>query len=187
MPITDPKSKAQMEQQRAEQQKIVSQIREQLLPFEEALLDGFAKTNPTILDRAEDKDQKKLTNPYALPDASRGKGQIWEYTTKKPGDNWFEIAYDDRDWSKDWSGFGAKETPGSIVRTEWKTSDIWLRKDFRLVEIPGKLTLRIHHDEDAEVYLNGNKLGSLLAMSEDMWMSILPKPRLMFCKRAVTR
>ena len=158
VPITDPKSKAQMEQQRAEQQKIVSQIQEQLLPFEEALADGFAKTNPTILDRAEDKDQKKLTNPYALPDASRGKGQIWEYTTKKPGDNWFEIAYDDRDWSKDWSGFGAKETPGSIVRTEWKTSDIWLRKDFRLVEIPGKLTLRIHHDEDAEVYLNGKQI-----------------------------
>ena len=38
VPITDPKSKAQMEQQRAEQQKIVSQIREQLLPFEEAYL-----------------------------------------------------------------------------------------------------------------------------------------------------
>ena len=158
VPITDPKSKAQMEQQRAEQQKTVSQIRGQLLPFEEALLDGFAKTNPTILHRAEDKDQKKLTNPYALPDASRGKGQIWEYTTKKPGDNWFEIAYDDREWSKDWSGFGVKGTPGSIVRTEWKTDDIWLRKDFRLVEIPGKLTLRIHHDEDAEVYLNGKQI-----------------------------
>ena len=158
VPITDPKSKAQMEQQRAEQQKTVSRIRGQLLTYEEALLDGFAKTNPTILDRAEDKDQKKLTNPYALPDASRGKGQIWEYTTKKPGDNWFEIAYDDREWSKDWSGFGAKGTKGSIVRTEWKTSDIWLRKDFRLVEIPGKLTLRIHHDEDAEVYLNGKQI-----------------------------
>ena len=158
VPITDPKSKAQMEQQRAEQQKAISRIREQLLPYEEALIDGFAKTNPTILDRADDKDQKKLTNPYALPDASRGKGQIWEYTTKKPGDNWFEIAYDDREWSKDWSGFGVKGTPGSIVRTEWKTSDIWLRKDFRLVEIPGKLTLRIHHDEDAEVYLNGKQI-----------------------------
>ena len=158
VPITDPKSKAQMEQQRAEQQKAISRIREQLLPYEEALIDGFAKTNPTILDRADDKDQKKLTNPFALPDASRGKGQIWEYTTKKPGDNWFEIAYDDREWSKDWSGFGVKGTPGSIVRTEWKTSDIWLRKDFRLVEIPGKLTLRIHHDEDAEVYLNGKQI-----------------------------
>ena len=40
-------------------------------------------------------------------------------------------------------------------------SDIWLRKDFRLVEIPGKLVLRIHHDEDAQVYLNGKLVKTL--------------------------
>ena len=158
VPVTDPKSKAQMEQKRSEQQKVIASVQAKLAPIEEALIDGFAEKNPTIREKAEGKDQKKLSNPYALPDASRGKGQIWEYTTTKPDDNWFEIAYDDREWKKDWSGFGAKGTPGSHVRTEWKTSDIWLRKDFRLVEIPGKLTLRIHHDEDAEVYLNGKQI-----------------------------
>ncbi len=158
VPVTDPKSKAQMEQKRVEQQKVIASVQAKLTPIEEALIDGFAKKNPTIREKAEGKDQKKLNNPYALPDASRGKGQIWEYTTTKPADNWFEIAYDDREWKKDWSGFGAKGTPGSHVRTEWKTSDIWLRKDFRLVEIPGKLTLRIHHDESAEVYLNGKQI-----------------------------
>ena len=160
VPITDAKTKAQMERKRDGQQKVIAEVQAKLRPFEEALIDGFAATNPNIRDKANENNQKKLKNPYALPDASRGKGQIWEYTTTKPGDDWFEIAYDDREWKKDWSGFGAKGTPGTHVRTEWKTSDIWLRKDFRLVEIPGKLVLRIHHDEDAEVYLNGKQIKS---------------------------
>ncbi len=158
VPITDANTKAQMEKKRAEQQKVITAIQSKLEPIEEALIDGYAVKNPTIRDKADGKERNKLKNPYALPDAARGKGQIWEYTTTKPGDNWFEIAYNDREWKKDWSGFGSKGTPGGHVRTEWKTSDIWLRKDFRLVEIPGKLVLRIHHDEDAEVYLNGKQI-----------------------------
>ncbi len=158
VPITDANTKAQMEKKLAEQQKVIAAIQSKLEPIEEALIDGYAVKNPTIRDKADGKERNKLKNPYALPDASRGKGQIWEYTTTKPGDNWFEIAYNDREWKKDWSGFGSKGTPGGHVRTEWKTNDIWLRKDFRLVEIPGKLVLRIHHDEDAEVYLNGKQI-----------------------------
>ena len=158
VPITDAKTKAQMEKKLAEQQKVITAIQSKLEPIEEALIDGYAVKNPTIRDKADGKERNKLKNPYALPDAARGKGQIWEYTTTKPGDNWFEIAYNDREWKKDWSGFGSKGTLGGHVRTEWKTSDIWLRKDFRLVEIPGKLVLRIHHDEDAEVYLNGKQI-----------------------------
>ena len=42
------------------------------------------------------------------------------------------------------------------VRTTWNGKDIWLRKDFRLTSIPENLTLHIHHDEDAEIYLNGS-------------------------------
>jgi hypothetical protein len=42
------------------------------------------------------------------------------------------------------------------VRTEWKTDDIWLRREFTLPE--GKysdLQLLLHHDDDVEVYING--------------------------------
>jgi hypothetical protein len=42
------------------------------------------------------------------------------------------------------------------VRTEWKTFDIWLRREFMLPK--GKfanLHFLLHHDEDAEIYLNG--------------------------------
>jgi mono/diheme cytochrome c family protein len=160
VPLTTPREKENAQKQKAERQKRIQVIQAKLNPIEEKLLDELAKKNPALRDKAP-KGTKKLNNPYALPDASRGKGQTWEYTTTKPGDNWFEIAFDDKAWKKGPAGFGKRGTPGSHVRTEWKTSDIWLRKDFRLVEIPGKLVLRINHDEDAEVYLNGKLVKSL--------------------------
>ena len=53
-------------------------------------------------------------------------------------------------------GFGTRRTPGATVRTEWNTADIWVRREFAL---PGGKTdglqLSLHHDDDAEVYLNG--------------------------------
>ena len=99
--------------------------------------------------------QQRGKDLYLLPDSRTG-GQIWEYTMQNPGDNWFEIGFDDNKWKKGPGGFGSKGTPGSHVRTNWHTKDIWMRKDFRLTAIPENLTLHIHHDEDAEIYLNGN-------------------------------
>ena len=41
-------------------------------------------------------------------------------------------------------------------RTEWKTDDIWLRRDFTLSkEKSADLQLLLHHDDDVEVYING--------------------------------
>ena len=43
-----------------------------------------------------------------------------------------------------------------MVRTTWKTDDIWARRDFDLPQPPtATLHLMVHHDDDAEVYLNG--------------------------------
>ncbi len=100
----------------------------------------------------------RLKDNAVLPD-SVDEGQEWEYILRKPADNWFEIAFDDRKWKKGPGGFGMEGTPGAIVRTRWKSKNIWLRRDFRLARIPKTLTLRIHHDEDAAVYLNGKLIG----------------------------
>lgn len=82
--------------------------------------------------------------------------QTWRYTTDKPADGWEKAQFDDASWKEGPGGFGEPSTPGSKVRTNWKTPDIWLR---RTVELPsGKLdglALNIHHDEDTEVYING--------------------------------
>jgi hypothetical protein len=37
--------------------------------------------------------------------------------------------------------------------------DIWLRRSFELPDpLPSRVALRLHHDEDVEVYLNGQRV-----------------------------
>jgi hypothetical protein len=81
----------------------------------------------------------------------------WRYTTMRPPGGWHEPHYDDASWQQAPGGFGTEGTPRAVVRSVWDTSDIWLRRTFDL-ESPspaGRIMLTIHHDEDAEVYLNG--------------------------------
>ncbi len=87
---------------------------------------------------------------------SEKKGIEWSYTTSNPGDGWQKPGFNDSSWKKGRGGFGTEGTPGSVVRTEWKSSDIWLRRTFELGDKKfGQPHLNIHHDEDAEVYING--------------------------------
>ncbi|HOL30726.1 MAG TPA: glycoside hydrolase family 2 TIM barrel-domain containing protein [Anaerohalosphaeraceae bacterium] len=85
--------------------------------------------------------------------------QLWRYTTSTPPSNWSAPSFHDASWTEGPGGFGTAGTPGAVIGTVWNTSDIWLRRMFN----PGPLTpadldrlvWRIHHDEDAEVYING--------------------------------
>jgi hypothetical protein len=81
----------------------------------------------------------------------------WRYTLEAPPEGWQAEAFDDGAWRQGPGGFGTRGTPGAVVRTEWNTRDIWLRRSF---DLPAgrnleDLRLRLHHDEDAEVWLNG--------------------------------
>ena len=93
---------------------------------------------------------------------SRETAQTWRYTTEKPAEGWEKADFDDASWKEGKGGFGEPTTPGSKVGTNWKTPDIWLR---RTIDVPaGKidsLALVMHHDEDAEVYLNGVQVTSV--------------------------
>jgi hypothetical protein len=43
-----------------------------------------------------------------------------------------------------------------VIRTEWSTRAIWLRRKFTLpADSLKEPHLRMHRDEDAEVYVNG--------------------------------
>ena len=156
VPISDPDDKAAHERAVTDKQAREASLRARLTPLEEEFIAGLAKRRPELkLSTGLAKGKK---DAWGVPDANRGKGIRWEFTYTQPPDNWFEIAFDDSKWRKGRSGFGSPGTPGSKVRTPWHSSDIWLRRDFRFDTIPGKLTLKIHHDEDAEVYLNGKQI-----------------------------
>jgi len=83
-------------------------------------------------------------------------GAKWRYTFDQPKQAWEKADFDDSGWKEGQAGFGERTTPGSAVRTDWKTPDIWLR---RTVKLEGdkfdNAALILHHDEDTEVYING--------------------------------
>ena len=91
-----------------------------------------------------------------LVPTSKNEPQTWSYSLEKPVDGWEKPGFVAASWKSAPGGFGEKSTPGSVVRTEWKSNDIWLRRTFELKSTPtGKIRLIMHHDEDTEVYING--------------------------------
>jgi len=93
---------------------------------------------------------------------SEQQAQPWRYTFTDPGAGWFNRDFDDSGWKTGPGGFGTRDTPGAVVGTVWNTPDIWLRREVTIPEgeFP-RLALRIHHDEDAQVYINGVKAADL--------------------------
>lgn len=112
-------------------------------------------------------DLSRVPEVQVLIPTSQEKGQPWRYTFTQPAATWFQPEFDDAKWNTGEGGFGTAMTPGSVVRTEWKTSDIWLRRQADLqrhAEANGDVVgyfLLVHHDEDAEIYLNGTKVAEL--------------------------
>ncbi|BCM92601.1 beta-galactosidase [Abditibacteriota bacterium] len=96
---------------------------------------------------------------YLLP-TSQIQQTTWRYTTDKPADNWMAPKFDDTDWKTGPSGFGGEVGTGKHG-TPWETSDIWLRQTITLASKPTKPMLRLIHDEDVQVFING-----VLAMRE---------------------
>ena len=111
------------------------------------------------------RDQTKAANWAPMPKAPKvtmivpaadKQPAVWDYTTTAPAADWMSPQFNDSSWQHGKSGFGTRDTPGAVIGTTWQTADIWLRRE---VELPQKnfeqVNLWLHHDEDAEVYING--------------------------------
>ncbi len=101
----------------------------------------------------------KPPRTVTLVPTSQKQPATWRYTTTKPAGKWFATGFDDGTWAEGPAGFGTRGTPGAVVRTTWNTSDIWIRRTFQLAAAPRqRVAVRIHHDEDADVFLNGKRV-----------------------------
>ncbi|HRO44350.1 DUF4965 domain-containing protein [Agriterribacter sp.] len=80
------------------------------------------------------------------------------YTETQPADGWINTGFNDATWKKGMAPFGDNE---STAKTLWKSHDIWVRRSFvwNGGDVNG-LFLKLLHDDNAEVYLNGEKIYS---------------------------
>ena len=80
----------------------------------------------------------------------------YRYATEKPGEGWTTEAFDDGKWKTGQAPFGKDVWS---VRTPWATSDIYLRQAFDYDGSKLKEgALFIFHDDDAEVFVNGQQI-----------------------------
>ncbi len=85
----------------------------------------------------------------------------WHYTFSKPADDWTKLSFDASNWQQGPGGFGTRGTPGARIGTAWNTEDVWLRRIIKLDPVPAKPALYMYHDEDAEIYINGQLVSTV--------------------------
>jgi hypothetical protein len=106
--------------------------------------------------------QHESLKSTVLSPTAQAEPQAWKFTTEAPAEGWNQPDFDDSAWQTGFSGFGKKDTPGAVINTEWTTDAIHLRREIDLAEAPtGQLWLSIHHDDDVEVFLNGQSVAKL--------------------------
>lgn len=104
-------------------------------------------------------DAAGITGPstdVSLITDARERPWKWHYTFDQPADDWKTVGFraEMQKWKEGIAGFGT-EVPGAKARTPWKGKDIWLQTTFLLEAIPTSLVMSLYHDEDIEIYCNG--------------------------------
>ncbi len=127
---------------------------EELDRTEKRIAAQLTKAYPSLKGRLSDGDPGM---DALVSDARSGKPARWRYTTDKPADNWSAVGFraENANWKAGQAGFGTNGTPGARVNTVWNTPNLWAQATFLLESIPKSLRLSLIHDEDVDLYLNG--------------------------------
>ncbi|MDB5025644.1 MAG: hypothetical protein JWP78_3399 [Mucilaginibacter sp.] len=87
-----------------------------------------------------------------LPAADEAPYQC-RYTETKPADGWVWQQFNDDSWHTGQAPFSDQK---ANAKTSWTSKNIWMRRTFALDHINiDRLLLKLHHDDNVEVYLNG--------------------------------
>ncbi|MBB1286004.1 DUF4965 domain-containing protein [Flavisolibacter sp. BT320] len=79
-----------------------------------------------------------------------------QYTLETPPSGWMAVDFNDKPWKAGAAPFGDNRTE---AKTYWKSNDLWVRRTFELSNADYKnLYLKLHHDDNIEIYLNGNRI-----------------------------
>ncbi len=123
-----------------------------LMTYDRALL----KVDPETVAAAHQKLYGPVPEIQTVVATSESDPQTWRMTTRKPSRGWYHLDFDDSRWDEALGGFGTQSTPGAVVHTKWSTDKIWIRRRFdRPNGSQDLLYLRMHHDDDTRVYING--------------------------------
>ena len=102
--------------------------------------------------------ETRIFQPVLLPGSEQSYGA--KYTETEPAGNWTGADFDDAGWKTGQTPFGNNAEQS---RTQWTSNSIWMRKEFTPDKLDfNKLYLNLRHDDDVEVYLNGEKIYSCI-------------------------
>lgn len=82
---------------------------------------------------------------------SEKSAQKWRYTAEEPAGGWFRPGFEDQAWSVGEAGFGT----GAGARTQLKTRQVWLRREFTLKQPLAVPLLRLSFNKQVKIYIDG--------------------------------
>jgi len=91
-----------------------------------------------------------------------------KYTETEPNGDWKSGQFDDAKWNDGLAPIGTDD----FDKTKWTTHDIWVRRTFTIADASmiNKLILKLSHDDDIDVYLNGKKIYQKVGVTNDYGM-----------------
>lgn len=79
-----------------------------------------------------------------------------KYTESTPSSNWVNSDFDDASWKSGKAPFSDDDLK---AKTSWRSKNLWTRRTFDLKDKNfDKLFLKLRHDDNVQVYLNGEKI-----------------------------
>lgn len=113
----------------------------------------------------------KEANTYktVLPAADEANYDV-KYTETAPGGDWTALSFDPQGWKDGRGPIGDDQSKDKVI---WKTREIWIRRVFRMSDAAAvnALVLKVSHDDDADVYLNGVKVYQKAGVANDYGMA----------------